>query len=438
MANSTVRTVRGWQALNTKGDPTLGTLVVLEDGSRGVALVPTGTSTGGHEAVELRDGDAAHFAGRGVLGGVAHIEGPLQQAIRGIDAANQRAIDEALLQADGTDNKSRYGANALLAISMAAAKAAAASAKRPLWEHAATMMRGNTSPSLPMPMFSILTGGRHALGAMPVQDFLAIPIRARDYAEAVEIGWTIWTGVRTNLTEDAGVPPVIADTGGFRYSAERPETGLEVLADAVRQAGMVPGSDVVFGTDIAANEMMSGTGYHLHEGVSLSADQLVDEIFRWVDNLHLRSIEDVLHEDDWNAWTAMTTALGSRCQVIGDDLFATNEARLERGILERAANCVLLKPNQCGTLTETLDVYEKAVAADMAAVVSQRSGETEDSMIADLAVGWGIGQAKFGSLNRSERLAKHNRLLQIEAEAELPFYGTPRTMVPTVVEDRSD
>lgn len=411
MSKQRIADIDAWEVLDSRGNPTVACEVVLADGSRSTASAPSGASTGQFEAHELRDG-GSRYAGRGVLQAVQNVTGEIRDAVLGADAADQEGLDDALRRLDGTPNLSRLGANAVLAVSLASARAVADSHRVPLWR-----MLGER-PLLPMPMVNVLSGGAHAGGLIDVQDLLVVPLGAASFAQALE-----WAArVRRATAEVAsrmGLPAaLVADEGGIAGPFPSNRAALECLMRGIEESGLQPADEVAIAIDVAANEMLQPDGrYRLAvEDRSLLAAELVDELAGWCADFPIVSLEDVLHDDDWAGWTAATQRLGGR-QILGDDLFVTDLDRLERGIETTAANAVLVKVNQTGTLTSAAAVVRRAHAAGYATVVSARSGETEDAWLADLAVGWRAGQIKVGSTTRSERTAKWNRLLMIEHQA---------------------
>jgi enolase len=420
LTGSAITRVHGREILDSRGNPTVEVDVVLADGSFGRAAVPSGASTGAHEAVELRDGDKARYGGKGVRKAVEGIGREIGPALAGLNAADQAAIDRALIELDGTPNKGRLGANATLGASLASAHAAAASAGLPLYRHLA----GGRTPSLPVPFFNILNGGKHAVDSTDFQEFMVAPVGVPTYAEAVRAGSEVFWALRTLLHDD-GHSTGQGDEGGFAPSLPSNEAAIEYILRAIEKAGYRPGEDVAIGLDPAVTSIIvEGTGnddtpgrYRLAtEDRTLETDELIDLWAAWLDRYPIVSLEDGIGEEDWGGWRALTARLGDRVQLVGDDLLVTNPAFIERGIRERAANAVLIKLNQIGTLTETVDAIEMARAAGWGAMVSHRSGETEDTTIADLVVAMGTGQIKCGAPSRSERVAKYNRLLRIEEE----------------------
>ena len=415
MPDATIASIVGREALDSRGNPTVEAEVALSDGSIGLALVPSGASTGSYEALELRDGDAARFGGSGTLKAVANISGRIAPALIGASPFDQSAVDTQLQRLDGTDDKSGLGANAVLAVSMATARAAAVSASGgSLWRHLS-----NGGPvSLPVPLLNILNGGRHASNSADVQEFMVAPTGFDRFSDALRAGVEIYQSLKSILRA-GGHNLNVGDEGGFAPTLPSNRDAIEVVLQAIDTAGYTPGKQVFIALDVAASELWNaGTSqYDLErEGTSLTAAQLVDLYARWCSEYPIISIEDGLFEDDWDGWATLTRRLGSEVQLVGDDLLVTNIARLRRGVNAGAANSILLKPNQIGTLSETAQALSMAREAGWTAVMSHRSGETEDTTIADLAVAWDVGQIKTGAPARSERVAKYNRLLRIEAE----------------------
>ncbi|MBZ5596475.1 MAG: phosphopyruvate hydratase [Acidobacteriia bacterium] len=410
----TVRDIRALEILDSRGNPTLMVEVELSDATVAFAKVPSGASTGSHEAIELRDAEPARYAGKGVRKAVENVARVLVPALRGADAQDQRALDRRMIELDGTPDKSRLGANAILGVSCAVARAVARSHQIPLWRYLA----GDRRAVLPVPMVNILSGGLHAGRNFEFQDFLAVPLGFAKYAEALEAVVAVHRAARAVLEERGYLITGVADEGGWGPHLPANETALEVMLEAIHRAGR----PMAIAIDVAASHFFHNGKYELRtEGRSLDSNQMVDLLVGWAARYPIVSIEDGLAEDDWAGWQNLTAALGAKLQLIGDDLFATNPARLERGIRERAANAVLVKMNQIGTLTETFAVIDRAREAGFRAVISARSGETEDDFLADLAVASGAGQIKVGSITRSERLAKYNRLLEIESAGGLVF-----------------
>ena len=412
--NATIASIQGREVLDSRGNPTVEAEIRLSNGVSAHALVPSGASTGSHEAVELRDGDAARFGGRGVQQAVANLNDEIGPWLAGRSPFDQQAIDEGMCALDGTTNKGRLGANAILAVSLAVSHAAAASEGASLWRYLA-----NDGPvTLPVPMFNILNGGRHASNSADIQEFMVLPVGVSSFSDALRAGAEIYQSLRSLLRAD-GHNLNVGDEGGFAPSLPSNRDALEVVLRAVEAAGYAPGRDVYLGLDVAATEFYdesSGSYVLEREGATLTSAELIGLYEEWARQYPIISIEDGLSEDDWEGWSAMRERLGATVQLVGDDLLVTNIARINRSISERASNAVLLKPNQIGTLTETRAALDTARAAGWGAVMSHRSGETEDTTIADLSVGWDVRQIKTGAPARSERVAKYNRLLRIEAE----------------------
>lgn len=399
------------EVLDSRGNPTVEVEVVLEDGARGRAIVPSGASTGKAEALELRDGDRRRYLGRGVREAVANVEGEIALAIRGREASDQARVDELLISLDKT--KKRLGANAILGTSLAVARAAAASARLPLYRY----LGGDSAAELPVPMVNILSGGLHGGGNLDFQDFQVIPLRATRYHEALEDAVAIYRAMKNVLQARGALTAGVADEGGYAPHLASNEAGFEVMVEAFERAGFKPGGDAAIAVDVAASHFLDGGRYCLTaEDAELKSAEMVDRLAAWADRYPILSIEDGLGEEDWSGWKTLTERLGARCQLLGDDLFVTRAARLERGIQSGAANAVLVKMNQVGTVTETLEVVRLAKRHGYRTVVSARSGETEDDSLADLAVATGASQIKIGAITRSERLAKYNRLLRIEEQ----------------------
>jgi enolase len=402
----------GREILDSRGNPTVEVDVVLEDGSFGRAGVPSGASTGAHEAVELRDGDKSRYLGKGVTKAVDGVNGEIFDALAGMDAEDQRGIDAALVKLDGTKNKSRLGANAILGVSLATAKAAAIASGLPLYRY----IGGTSAHLLPVPMMNIVNGGVHADNPIDIQEFMIMPVAAATGADAVRMGAEIFQTLKTSL-KDAGLSTSVGDEGGFAPNLKSADAALGFIMKAIEAAGYKPGSDVMLALDCAATEFFKDGKYQLAgEGKSLDAAGMVKYLEDLVRRYPIISIEDGMSEDDWAGWKALTEAIGARCQLVGDDLFVTNTERLSQGIDRGIANSILVKVNQIGSLSETLDAVSMAQNASYTAVISHRSGETEDATIADLAVATNAGQIKTGSLCRSDRLAKYNQLIRIEEE----------------------
>ena len=416
--------VRAFEVLDSRGNPTVLAEVTLDDNSVGAACAPSGASTGTREALELRDGDAKRYLGKGVLTAVGHANGPIRELLIGHDALDQAGVDQRMIEADGTENKGQYGANAILAVSLATAKAAALSANKPLYRHIADLA-GCTALSLPVPMMNILNGGEHADNNVDIQEFMIQPVSAANFAEALRIGAEIFHHLKKVLSA-RGLATSVGDEGGFAPDLPSNAAALEVIAEAVDRAGYALGEDITLALDCAASEFYRDGRYYLRgDGRDFDSAGFVDYLADLVDHHPIVSIEDGLDESDWDGWGLLTRQLGERVQLVGDDLFVTNTAILQRGIDVGVGNSILIKFNQIGSLTETLQAIAMAKAAGYTAVISHRSGETEDATIADLAVGTGAGQIKTGSLCRSDRVAKYNRLLRIEAELGLtaPYPG---------------
>jgi len=400
------------QILDSRGNPTVEVDVTLEDGSMGRAAVPSGASTGAHEAVELRDGDKSVYLGKGVLKAVDAVNNESLDAIGGMDAEEQVAIDETMIELDGTPNKARLGANAILGVSLAVAKAAAEASTLPLYRY----VGGTQARVLPVPMMNIINGGAHADNPIDFQEFMIMPVGAPTLAEAVRMGAEVFHTLKKAL-KDAGHNTNVGDEGGFAPNLPSAEAALDFIMKSIEQAGYKPGQDMVIGLDCAATEFFKG-GAYVYEGTGqkLSPQQQAEYLAKLVSGYPIATIEDGMSEDDWEGWKAVTDLIGSKCQLVGDDLFVTNVNRLSQGIKQGVANSLLVKVNQIGSLTETLAAVDMAHRAGYTAVMSHRSGETEDSTIADLAVATNCGQIKTGSLARSDRLAKYNQLIRIEEE----------------------
>ena len=419
----TITSVHARQILDSRGNPTVEADVVTDSGHFGRAAVPSGASTGAHEAVELRDGDAKTYLGRGVLKAVNNVNTELAKAVLGMDCSNQSAIDQALRDADGTPNKARLGANAILAVSMAAARAAAQSQNLPLFQY----LGGQGAKTLPVPMMNILNGGAHADNAIDFQEFMVMPVGATSFSQALQMGTEVFHHLKAVL-KSKGYSTNVGDEGGFAPNIRSNEEAIETVLEAVHKAGFKTGVDLFIAMDAAMTELYDEkTGLYSFKksgGATMTTDEVVAYWTKWVDQYPILSIEDGLAEDDWAGWVSLNSAIGGRVQIVGDDLFVTNVDRVSKGIELKAANSVLVKVNQIGTLTETFETVHKAQANGMTCVMSHRSGETEDSTIADLAVALSTGQIKTGSASRSDRMAKYNQLLRIEemlgAEAIYP------------------
>ena len=402
----------GREILDSRGNPTVEVDVLLDGGAMGRAAVPSGASTGAHEAIELRDGDKSRYQGKGVLKAVAAVNGEIFDALRGMDAGDQRGIDAAMIKLDGTKNKSRLGANAILGVSMAVAKAAASQNKLSLFRY----IGGANAHVLPVPMMNIINGGAHADNPIDIQEFMIMPVAAPTLADAVRVGAEVFHTLKKNL-QDAGHNTAVGDEGGFAPNLKSADEALTFIMRAIEKAGYKPGDDVMLALDCASTEYFKNGKYVLEgEGKSLDSGSNVEYLADLASRFPIVSIEDGMAEDDWAGWKMLTDAIGAKCQLVGDDLFVTNTERLAQGIRTQTANSILVKVNQIGTLTETLDAVAMAQRAGYTAVMSHRSGETEDSTIADLAVATNCGQIKTGSLSRSDRLAKYNQLIRIEGE----------------------
>jgi enolase len=404
--------IHGREILDSRGNPTVEVDVLLDDGSFGRAAVPSGASTGAHEAVELRDGNKKRYLGKGVLKAVAAINGEISDQLLGLDAEDQRDVDMAMIELDGTENKARLGANAILGVSLAVAKAAANARGLPLYSY----IGGVSAHVLPVPMMNIINGGEHADNPIDFQEFMVMPVGAPTLAEAVRWGAEIFHTLKKGL-HDKGLATAVGDEGGFAPNLASTRAALDFIMESVTKAGFKPGKDVALALDCAATEFFKKGKYEISgEGLSLSPTEMADYLAKLCDDYPIRSIEDGMSEDDFEGWKALTDKIGARVQLVGDDLFVTNPKRLSMGIGKGLANSLLVKVNQIGTLTETLEAVSIAQRAGYTAVMSHRSGETEDATIADLAVATNCGQIKTGSLARSDRLAKYNQLIRIEEE----------------------
>ncbi|NCF22945.1 MAG: phosphopyruvate hydratase [Gammaproteobacteria bacterium] len=400
--------IRGREILDSRGNPTVEADVTLDDGTMARAAVPSGASTGTREAVELRDGDKSRYLGKGVTKAVANVNGEIRGALVGKDIDDQRALDRCMIELDGTENKGRLGANALLAVSLATARAVAQSSDTPLFRH---LGDGTT---MPVPMMNIINGGAHADNSVDIQEFMILPVGATNFSEALRYGAEIFHALKAVL-RGKGLNTAVGDEGGFAPDLPSNRAALDTIMEAIGQAGFSAGDDILLGLDVASSEFFDDGQYNLaSEGRSFDAGGFSEFLTELADSYPIISIEDGMDESDWAGWRVLTDALGDRVQLVGDDLFVTNTAILERGINEKIANAILIKPNQIGTLSETLDAITMAVDAGYAAVISHRSGETSDSTIADIAVGTQATQIKTGSLSRSDRIAKYNQLLRIE------------------------
>jgi enolase len=409
---SAIVDIVGREVLDSRGNPTVECDVLLESGVMGRAAVPSGASTGSREAIELRDGDASRYLGKGVLKAVEHINTEISEAVLGLDASEQAFLDKTLIDLDGTDNKSRLGANATLAVSMAVARAAAEEAGLPLYRY----FGGMNGCQLPVPMMNVINGGAHANNNLDLQEFMIIPVGAPNFREAIRYGAEIFHALK-KIIHDKGMSVAVGDEGGFAPNVPGHEAAIQMILDAISAAGYTAGEQIAIGLDCASSEFYKDGQYHLEgEGLVLDANAWSDMLATWVDKYPIISIEDGMAEGDWDGWKMLTDKLGQKVQLVGDDLFVTNTKILKEGIDKGIANSILIKINQIGTLTETFAAIEMAKRAGYTAVISHRSGETEDSTIADIAVGLNAGQIKTGSMSRSDRMAKYNQLLRIEED----------------------
>ncbi|WP_415355457.1 phosphopyruvate hydratase [Halioglobus sp. Uisw_031] len=412
---TSITNIQAFEVMDSRGNPTVMAEVTLKSGEVGAAFAPSGASTGSREALELRDGDAARYGGKGVLNAVGHVNGPIKSLLLGRDADAQRELDAAMIEADGTDNKATFGANAILAVSLAAAKAAALSRRIPLYQHIADI-NGTSGFTMPVPMMNILNGGEHADNNIDIQEFMVQPVAAPSFAEGLRAGAEIFHQLKKVLSA-RGLSTAVGDEGGFAPNLPSNEVALEVIAEAVEKAGYKLGTDITLALDCAASEFYRDGVYDLSgEGKQFNSEGFTDYLANLAHSHPIISIEDGLDESDWDGWKMLTDKIGDKVQLVGDDLFVTNTKILKEGIEKGVANSILIKFNQIGSLSETLDAIAMAKAAGYTAVISHRSGETEDTTIADLAVATAAGQIKTGSLCRSDRVAKYNRLLRIEAE----------------------
>ena len=409
---SAIVDIVGREILDSRGNPTVECDVLLESGVMGRAAVPSGASTGSREAIELRDGDKSRYLGKGVLKAVEHINTEISEAVLGLDASEQAFLDRTLIDLDGTDNKSRLGANAMLAVSMAVARAAAEEAGLPLYRY----FGGSGAMQMPVPMMNVVNGGAHANNNLDLQELMIIPVGAPSFREAVRYGAEVFHALK-KILNDKGMSVAVGDEGGFAPNVPSHEAAIQMILQAIDQAGFVAGEQIALGLDCAASEFYKDGKYVLSsEGLSLNADEWTDVLATWVDKYPIISIEDGMAEGDWDGWKKLTDRLGKKVQLVGDDLFVTNTKILKQGIDLGVANSILIKINQIGTLTETFAAIEMAKRVGYTAVISHRSGETEDTTIADIAVGTNAGQIKTGSLSRSDRMAKYNQLLRIEED----------------------
>jgi enolase len=409
---SAIVDIVGREILDSRGNPTVECDVLLESGTMGRAAVPSGASTGSREAIELRDGDKKRYLGKGVLKAVEHINTEISEAVLGLDASEQAFLDKTLIDLDGTENKSRLGANAMLAVSMAVARAAAEEAGLPLYRY----FGGMGSVQMPVPMMNVMNGGEHANNNLDLQELMIIPVGAPSFREALRWGAEVFHALK-KILHDKGISTAVGDEGGFAPNVENHEAAILMILEAIDKAGYVAGEQIALGLDCAASEFYKDGKYELEgEGLSLTAQEWTDMLATWVDKYPIISIEDGMAEGDWDGWKVLTDRLGEKVQIVGDDLFVTNTKILKEGIDKGIANSILIKINQIGTLSETFAAIEMAKRAGYTAVISHRSGETEDSTISDIAVGTNAGQIKTGSLSRSDRMAKYNQLLRIEED----------------------
>jgi enolase len=412
-----ITSIKARQILDSRGNPTVEADVYLEDGSMGRAAAPSGASTGTHEALELRDGDKKIYQGKSVLKAVANVNGQIAKALTGKDAGEQKEIDKTLIELDGTENKSNLGANAILAVSLAVAKAAADSSKKPLYQYFNGLTSAKPKMRMPVPMMNIINGGKHAAGSTDIQEFMVIPISATTFSEALRMGAEVFHTLG-KILKTKGYGTTVGDEGGYAPAVKSGnKEALDLILEAIREAGYFPRKDFLIGLDVAASELYIDREYWLNtESERLSSQQMVEWLQSFSRMYPVISIEDGLDQNDWEGWKKLTKSIGENVQIVGDDLFVTNPKFLKKGIDQKAGNAVLVKLNQIGTLTETIKTVEMAYKAKYRAIISHRSGETEDTTIAHLAVGLGTGQIKTGSLSRTDRLAKYNELLRIEEE----------------------
>ena len=417
---SAIVDIVGREVLDSRGNPTVECDVLLESGVMGRAAVPSGASTGSREAIELRDGDKSRYLGKGVLKAVEHINTEISEAVLGLDASEQGFLDKTLIDLDGTENKSRLGANAMLAVSMAVARAAAEEAGLPLYRY----FGGTSACQMPVPMMNVVNGGAHANNNLDLQELMIIPVGAPSFREALRWGAEVFHALK-KIVHDKGMSVAVGDEGGFAPSVESHEAAIQMILQAISNAGYEPGTQIALGLDCAASEFYKDGLYVLEGegGLRLTAAQWTDMLATWVDKYPIISIEDGMHEGDWDGWKLLTDRLGKQVQLVGDDLYVTNTKILKEGIEKGIANSILIKINQIGTLTETFAAIEMAKRAGYTAVISHRSGETEDNTIADIAVGLNAGQIKTGSLSRSDRMSKYNQLLRIEEDlGDIAYY----------------
>ncbi|MDE1999274.1 MAG: phosphopyruvate hydratase [Burkholderiales bacterium] len=409
---SAIVDIIGREVIDSRGNPTVECDVLLESGVMGRAAVPSGASTGSREAIELRDGDKSRYLGKGVLKAVEHINTEIAEAVLGLDASEQAFLDKTLIDLDGTENKGRLGANAMLAVSMAVARAAAEEAGLPLYRY----FGGMGAVQLPVPMMNVINGGAHANNNLDLQEFMILPVGAPSLREALRYGAEVFHALK-KIIHDKGMSTAVGDEGGFAPSVASHEAAIQLILEAIEKAGYVAGEQIALGLDCAASEFYKDGKYHLEgEGLTLTAEQWTDMLATWCDKYPIISIEDAMAEGDWDGWKHLTDRLGKKVQLVGDDLFVTNTKILKEGIEKNIANSILIKINQIGTLTETFAAIEMAKRAGYTAVISHRSGETEDNTISDIAVGLNAGQIKTGSMSRSDRMSKYNQLLRIEED----------------------
>lgn len=412
MQSTVIKDIRAREIIDSRGNPTVEADVILESGVIGRAAVPSGASTGSREAIELRDGDKSRYLGKGVKNAVANVNNDIRTALLGKDSAKQKELDDIMIQLDGTPNKAKLGANAILSVSLAAAKAAASAADLPLYRY----LGGDAAVTLPVPMMNIINGGSHADNSVDLQEFMVMPVGAPSFSEALRYGAEVFHNLKKVLHE-RGLNTAVGDEGGFAPDLPSNEAALEVILEAVEKAGYKAGHDIFIAIDAASSEFYKNGKYDLSsENKILSSAEFIDVLASWVDKYPILSIEDGLDENDWDGWAQLTQRLGGKIQLVGDDLFVTNTEILQQGIDKNIANSILIKVNQIGTLSETLDAINLAKKSGYTAVISHRSGETEDATIADLAVATNAGQIKTGSMSRSDRIAKYNQLLRIEQE----------------------
>jgi enolase len=414
MSETTIRSVHAREILDSRGNPTVEAEVLLDGGAMGRGVAPSGASTGAREALELRDADPARYLGKGVSKAVYNVQGAINDALRGRDAGDQAGVDRCMIELDGTQNKSSLGANAMLAVSLASARAAAMASGLPLYSYLGAALGGGPPSVMPVPMMNIINGGAHADNSVDLQEFMIVPSGAASLTEAVRMGAEVFHALKKVLAQ-RGLNTAVGDEGGFAPDLESNEAAIGVILEAIDAAGYRAGGDIHLALDVASSEFYRGGQYHLDsEGRVLSAAEFALLLSQWTERYPIISIEDGMAEDDWDGWAVLTETLGGHCQLVGDDLFVTNPAIIRTGIEQKIANAVLIKLNQIGTLSETLEAIALCREAGYACVISHRSGETEDTVIADLAVATGAGQIKTGSLSRSDRVAKYNQLIRIE------------------------